>query len=71
MHPVKVAYHLIRCGNISRSFVLLGTRVEDIRASCCFCNKYFPDGRITDFEAHLTDTDKGCKAKEYTLWCRL
>ena len=37
-----------------------------IQASCCFCNKSFPDGSATDFEAHLTDSAKVCKAKEYT-----
>ena len=28
------------------------------KASCNFCGKIFRDGRITDFENHITDTDR-------------
>jgi len=44
----------------------IGNKTGRYRASCKFCDTSFPDSRSPDFEAHLTDSDKGCKGQTYT-----
>jgi hypothetical protein len=43
-----------------------GNKTGRYDAKCNFCPKLFKNVRISDFEAHLLDTDKGCKGETFT-----